>query len=54
MMRGIAIGIGIFWYGNYLVTLIYTIKGIWRKMFKTGVLSFSPYSSPSDQRFASQ
>ena len=28
MTLGIAIGMGILWYGNYLVTLIHTVKGI--------------------------
>jgi len=54
MTLGIATGMGIHWYGNYLVTLKHLGKGVWREMFKTGVLSFSPYSNPSDQRFASQ
>ena len=28
MTLGIAIGMGILWYGNYLVTLIHTVKGV--------------------------
>jgi len=28
MTRGIAIAMGILWYGNYLVTMIHTAKGI--------------------------
>ena len=38
---GIAIGMGILWYGNYLVTLIHTVKGLKPEMLKTGVFSRS-------------
>jgi hypothetical protein len=35
---GIAFGMGILWYGYFLITQIHTVKGVKQKMFKTGVL----------------